>query len=220
MDDVRRSYDAVAADYAANIADELERKPWDRAYLDRLANDLRDTGERDAGRAVELGCGPGHVARYLHDRGVDISGLDFSQAMVEQARRLNPGMTFMVGDMLALPFADGELAGVVSFYSIIHFDEQQRQRALDEMARVLRPGGLVSLAFHEGSESGHRTEWWGHPVSFDFHELMPDEVANAADRSGLALEECLERDPDPAVEYPSRRAYLRLRRLAGLGEAA
>src|SRR4051794_520906 len=95
-DDVRGSYDRVAGEYAAHLADELDHKPLDRALLLRFA-------ELVAGGAVcELGCGPGHVARFLHDAGVAVSGIDLSPRMVEEARKLNPGIDFRVGDMLAL----------------------------------------------------------------------------------------------------------------------
>ena len=45
MDDVRDSYDRVAADYVEHVAGELEHKPFDRAYLDRLAADLAGSGQ-------------------------------------------------------------------------------------------------------------------------------------------------------------------------------
>ena len=77
------------------------------------------------GHVVELGCGPAHVAAYIASRGVDISGLDLSPQMVEQAHRLFPTVKVVVGDMLALPFADRSLGGVIAFYSIIHFDDAQ-----------------------------------------------------------------------------------------------
>jgi SAM-dependent methyltransferase len=209
MDDVRDSYDRVAADYVEHVAGELEHKPFDRAYLDRLATELADKGP-----VAELGCGPGHVGRYLHDRGVDISGLDLSPGMIEEAWRLNPGMQFVVGDMLDLPYADGSLAALVAFYSIIHFDSDQLDQAIREFRRVLRPGGLAAIAFHVGDEILHREEWWGHPISFDFHLLNPANVSRRAIVAGLTVEELLGRDPNPEVEYPSRRAYMRLRRPA------
>jgi SAM-dependent methyltransferase len=207
MDNVRDSYDSVAADYVENVAGELEHKPFDRAYLDRLATELSDKGP-----VVELGCGPGHVGRYLHDRGVDISGLDLSPGMIDEARRLNLGMQFVVGDMLDLPYADGSLAALVAFYSIIHFDAAQLDQSIREFRRVLRPGGLAAVAFHVGDETLHRTEWWGHAISIDFHLLDPADVTRRAIRAGLTVEQLQERDPIPDVEYPSRRAYLRLRR--------
>jgi SAM-dependent methyltransferase len=207
MDNVRESYDSVAGAYVENVAGELEHKPFDRAYLDRLATELKGEGP-----VAELGCGPGHVGRYLHDRGVDISGLDLSPGMIDEARRLNPGMQFVVGDMLDLPYADGSLAALVAFYSIIHFDSDQLDLSTREFRRVLRPGGLAAVAFHVGDETLHRTEWWGHAVSIDFHLLHPADMTRRAIVAGLTVDELLERDPNPEVEYPSRRAYMRLRR--------
>jgi SAM-dependent methyltransferase len=207
VDDVRDSYDRVAADYVERIAGELEHKPFDRAYLDRLAADLAD-----AGPVAELGCGPGHVGRYLHDRGVSVSGLDLSRGMIEEARRLNPGMEFVVGDMLDLPYANESLAALVAFYAIIHFDSVQLDQALQEFQRVLRPGGLAAVAFHVGEETLHRDEWWGHRISFDFHLLQPADVSRRAVAAGLTVEELVEREPYSEVEYPSRRTYMRLRK--------
>jgi SAM-dependent methyltransferase len=58
--------------------------------------------------------------RYLSERGAKAAGLDLSPAMVELARRLNPGLEFRAGDMRALEISDGSLAAIVAFYSVIH----------------------------------------------------------------------------------------------------
>ena len=209
-DSVRDAYDAVATDYAERIATELDHKPFDRAYLDRFADLVRGRGP-----VVELGCGTGHVAGYLAGRGLDVAGLDLSPAMVGEARRLFPSIPFDVGDMLDLPYEDGSLAGAVSFYSIIHFEDGQLDRSFGEMHRVLRPAGVACIAFHIGDERLHRDEFWGHEVSLDVRFLQPDAVASRLDRAGLDVTEIIERDPyAPEVEYQSRRAYLRVQRRA------
>ena len=82
-------YDRVAEKYAAAFFDELERKPFDRSLLDRFAAAVAGRG-----RVCDVGCGPGHVGRYLAARGVEVFGLDLSPRMVELARRLNPGIPF------------------------------------------------------------------------------------------------------------------------------
>jgi SAM-dependent methyltransferase len=203
-DDTRRSYDRIAGQYAAEIAGELANKPFDRAFLDQFAESVGGKGP-----VVELGCGPAHVAAYLAGRGVEMSGLDLSPAMVTEAHRLFPELVVIEGDMLALPFADSSLAGVIAFYSIIHFDDSQLRRAFGEMARVLQPGGLVGLAFHIGDEVIHREEWWGEPVSVDFRFLQPDHVAMLLDNAGLSVISTQERVPyPPGIEFQSRRAYL------------
>src|ERR1700678_3724035 len=107
---VQKTYDDLSAEYAVHVAGELAGKPLDRRLLDRFAEQVRG-----AGPVCDLGCGPGHVARYLHDCGVDVAGIDLSPGMVEQARKLHPGIAFRVGDMLALDVGDGAFAGVVAF---------------------------------------------------------------------------------------------------------
>jgi len=94
---LQRSYDAVADEYAKRIYTELDDKPADRELLDNFAEALQGSGP-----CVELGCGPGHVTRYLAERGLDISGIDSSKKMVKKARKLNPGIKFSTGDMRQL----------------------------------------------------------------------------------------------------------------------
>jgi SAM-dependent methyltransferase len=131
--DVETSYDRVADEYVQRIYDELRHKPLDRQLLDRFAARI--------GSACDMGCGPGHVARYLHERGAQVCGIDLSPVMIEQARHLNPGIDFTQGDMLALSAGDGTWAGIAAFYSIIHIPRDDVVRALRESRRVLRPGG-------------------------------------------------------------------------------
>jgi uncharacterized protein YhfF len=208
-DDTRSTYDAVAARYADEIAGELADKPFDREFLDRFADRVRGRG-----RVVELGCGPAHVAAYLAGRGIDVSGLDLSPRMAAEAMRLFSTLDVIVGDMLDLPHDDRSLVGAVAFYSIIHFDDEQLRRAFAEMARVLRPGGLVGLAFHVGNEVVHRDEWWGKPVKLDARFLPTEHVTALLDSAGLRIESSVERDPyAPEVEYQSRRAYIVARKL-------
>jgi len=207
-DDTRLAYDTVARRYAEEVAGELEDKPFDRDFLDRFAEAVRGRG-----RVVELGCGPAHVCAYLARGGVEVSGLDVSPGMVAEAKRMFPELDVIAGDMLALPFGDAELVGAVSFYSIIHFDDDQLGTAFSEMARVLTDGGLAALAFHIGDEVIHREQWWDMPVVLDARFLPTEHVTSVLVKAGLTIESVEERAPyAPEVEYQSRRAYIVARR--------
>ena len=197
------SYDRVADEYVARIYDELRHKPLDRQLLDRFADSVREVG-----LACDMGCGPGQVARYLHERGAQVCGVDLSPEMVVRARRLNPGIDFQQGDMLALEVEDEAWAGIAAFYSIIHIPRSDVVRALRELRRVLRPGGQLLLAFHIGDEVKHLEEWWGYKVSVDFLFFRSDEMAGYLKSAGFTIEEIIERDPYPEVEHQSRRAYI------------
>ncbi len=203
-EDTRATYDTVARRYADEIAGELAGKPFDRDFLDRFAELVKGQGH-----VVELGAGPGHVAAYLAERGVDVSALDLSSAMVDEAKRLFPGLQAVVGDMLDLPYANGSLAGVIAFYSIIHFDDAQLELAFTEMARVVRAKGLVALAFHVGDEVVHREQWWDMPVVLDARFLPVELVTRLLGEAGFDIASVEEREPyAPEVEYQSRRAYV------------
>ena len=154
--EVRDSYDRVAAEYTRRIASELDGKPFDRALLDRLADDLRE-----AGPVCDLGCGPGHVGRYLADRGVEVVGVDLSPGMLGEARRRNPGIPFVQGDMRDLPVPDASWAGIVCFYAIVHLRPDELPEAFAEFHRALRRVGRLVVAFHVGNEVVHSDEWWG-----------------------------------------------------------
>jgi len=200
---IRESYDRLAEEYARRIADELQHKPFDRALLDRFAKHTKGLGE-----VCDMGCGPGHVARYLRDAGASVFGLDLSPGMLEQARKLNPDIPFREGNMMALDIADGTLAGVAAFYAIVNIAKPSLPSVFREIQRVLHPGGLLLLAFHTGDEVLHEDELWGQKISMDFLLLPPSEIKRDLEAAGFTIEEVVERGPYPEVEYQSRRAYI------------
>jgi SAM-dependent methyltransferase len=168
---------------------------------------------RGLGPVCDLGCGPGQIARYLHERGVDAFGVDLSPAMIEAAQRLNPGIHFEQGNMQALRAADGAWAGIAAFYSIIHIPRESVVSALRELRRVLQPNGLLLLAFHVGDEVVHLDEWWDKPVALDFVFFSLAEMEGYVREAGFVIEEVLERAPYETVEHPSRRGYIVARKV-------
>lgn len=216
---VQSSYDAVAAEYAARLGDELDHKPLDRHLLQTLLD------VAGPGTIADLGCGPGHVTRRLAGWHPDVTGIDISARMIDIARAAAPHIPFTVGSMLDLPVADDSLAGIVSLYSIIHFGEAERLAAYREFARALRPGGWLLVAFHTdaaGFPSGsatHLTTLFDAAVELSFHFLAPGDVVDGLGRVGFTITATTIRQPVPGVEYPSRRCYLLARLDSPAGEA-
>jgi SAM-dependent methyltransferase len=209
LDNLQASYDRVADEYAARLFDELQYKPIDRQLLDRLA-----AGVPAGGLICDLGCGPGQVARYLHDHGACVIGVDLSAQMIAQARQLNPDLEFQPGNLLALDVAAEAWAGIAAFYSIIHLPREDVMTALHELKRVLQPGGLLLVAFHLGTEVLHLDEWWERPVSVDFVFFLASEMQAYLQAAGFSIEDLIERPPYPEIEYQSHRAYILARKPA------
>jgi len=203
VDTLRESYNQVAEEYVARIYHELEHKPLDRELLDRFATEVRGLGP-----ACDMGCGPGHIAQYLHNRGADVLGIDLSPGMVEQARQLNPDIEFREGNMASLDVDDEVWGGIAAFYSIIHIPREKVTHVLQEFKRVLRPNGLLLLAFHQGQEINHIDEWWGKKVSLDFIFFQRAEMEAYLKTAGFELEDCFERPPYQDVEVQTQRVYI------------
>jgi SAM-dependent methyltransferase len=208
----RAVYDAIAPQYARRFSDELDRKPLDRALLTTVV-DLAG-----GGLIADVGCGPGHVTRFLADRHPDVIGIDLAPGMVALARQAHLGLRFAVGSMLALPVRSRTVAGVAALYSIIHLTADERVRAFDEFARVVRPGGWLLVAFHVESQDVQRgglhrlTTWFGRDVDLDGYFLDPDDVLAALHPAGFTSFARIDREPIADHEYPSRRCYLLLQR--------
>jgi SAM-dependent methyltransferase len=213
---LQSSYDRVAENYARQFRDELDKKPFDRKILDWLAEKVSGSSP-----ICDMGCGPGQIARYLHRQGIDVCGVDLSPAMVQQAQDLNPDIPFQQGDMLALAeVADNSYGGIAAFYSIVHIPPQRLLQVLQELRRVLRPQGVLLLAFHLGRETRHLDELLETEVSLDFFFFESAEVRRCLRSAGFELEEAIERDPySEEVEYQSRRAYIFARKPAATSSA-
>jgi ubiquinone/menaquinone biosynthesis C-methylase UbiE len=204
ISDVRSGYDSLADEYSRHIYDELQHKPLDCQLLDRFAESVRN-----AGLTCDLGCGPGQVARYLNGRGIRVCGSDLSGGMIEQARRLNPGIEFSQGDMRALPVADNTWAGITAFYAIVNLPAGDLVQALREMMRVIVRGGRLLLSFHIGEDTTQVEELWNSGVALEFHFFRVSTVAKYLRDAGFEIDEIIEREPyAPEVEYQSRRAYI------------
>jgi len=81
------------------------------------------------------------------------------------------------------------------------------------MARVLKPSGLLLLAFHTGDERLHEEEIWGRKISMDFFLFPPARIGKYLEAAGLVVEDVVERGPyAPDVEFQSHRAYIFARR--------
>jgi len=205
---IRADYDLIAHDYALHIGNELEAKPFDREILTDFVHVVPGPG-----RVCELGCGPGHVSRFLRECGSDVFGLDLSPRMIEEARRLNPDIEFREGNMLCLDLPDCSLSGIVAFYSIVNLPQDSLPAVFSEMHRVLQPRGLALIAFHIGDEVLRPGEMWGRPVFMEFLHHPALKIQQLLREAGFAIDEVRERGPyAPEVEFQSHRAYILARK--------
>ncbi len=200
------AYDAVAVRYAGLPRDDLDRLPLDRAVLAAFAEAARATSP---GPVAELGCGPGRVTAHLRDLGLkDVFGVDLSPVMIGLAREAYPELRFEVGSMDALDLADGELNGIVCWYSVIHAPPRVLPSYFAEFRRVIAPGGHLLLAFFESE---------GDPVGPFDHKACTayrwpiDALAELAGDAGFTEVGRMLREPDEGAGERFRRGHLLMR---------
>ena len=97
-----------------------------------------------AGAALDAACGTGRYSTYLAARGHDVTGVDQSEPMLALAHEKLPDAVFRQGDLTALPLPDATVDAVVCALSLVHVPSVSA--AMDEFARVLRPGGRLIVS--------------------------------------------------------------------------
>ena len=98
---------------------------------------------RAGDRVLDACCGTGDLALADERAGGTVTGLDFSEPMLERARRKSTSIEWIQGDALALPFEDGSFDAVTVGFGVRNVTDVER--GLGELRRVLRPGGRVGI---------------------------------------------------------------------------
>ena len=197
----RRSFDLVAEKYFEDFKDEMKQKEYDRMLLDRFAS-----GFDSRSIVCDVGCGPGHITRYLFDKGVNVFGIDVSEKCVEIARRENPGMRFETMDMAKLDIADESLDGIVSFYSIIHTPRKFVNVLFREFYRVLKKHGKILVVVKKGETEGYIDELEGFKTSLYFTNFKEGEIEDYLKANGFTAVSVKTRQPYD-FEIPVDRIY-------------
>jgi demethylmenaquinone methyltransferase/2-methoxy-6-polyprenyl-1,4-benzoquinol methylase len=186
----------------------------DRRWKERLVERASSVA---GARALDLATGTGDIALALADRGARVIGLDITPRMIDLARAKPRGgrgvrvvePRFLVGDMIALPFAGGTFDIVTTGYGLRNVPDLAR--AIEEIHRVLRPGGqLLSLDYNRPANAVVRAAYLAYLTGV-----------------GAALGWLLHRDPDtyryiPASirQYPGADAVVRLMQDRGFSRAS
>ncbi len=195
ISDIEKGYDLTSVAQAQATIDNLNQNPFEQQILEMFSAKFQPREDL----LCDLGCGPGQVARYFHDRGFQIIGVDLSAGMLKEARKYHPGVRFLKANMKKLPFKTGELAGIIGFYSLCHIPRWEIPAVVAELKRTLRPSGLVLLAFHVGRGTYFRTESWGKAVSLQTTLLQNLEVQNYLTAAGFTVGGSTERAPEGSL---------------------
>jgi demethylmenaquinone methyltransferase / 2-methoxy-6-polyprenyl-1,4-benzoquinol methylase len=218
-EDVRTMFDRIAPVY------DLMNRVMTMGLDGRWRRLAARAAVRPGDRVLDACCGTGDLALAAAREGGDVTGLDFSERMLERARRKGPELEWVRGDLLELPFPDGSFDAATVGFGVRNVESLER--ALDELRRVLAPGGrlaILEITVPRGPLRIFYRLW--------FYRLVPLLVGRIL-RGGAAysyLPASVRRFPGPEELAETMRAAgfegVRFRRLAGgivalhVGEAA
>lgn len=184
----RHVYDFSAAHYASEVGTTVTpafERPIDLAVLHAFSEDLLAVVDA---RVLDVGCGVGRITSYLHDRGLEVSGVDLSTEMIAAARSSHPHLTFSVSPMTNLPLDEHSVAGVVLWYSIIHLPPAALPQVWDEIARVLTAQGRMLLGFQAGdNDIVRRDNAYGSSTTMTWYRHNVDDVVRGVERAGFGV---------------------------------
>lgn len=136
------AYDRIADSYAAAYSgnDEIDFKYFD-CFFEHLPGK----------RILDMGCGVGTNTSYLSKKGYSVLGVDASENMLKNAKKLYPGLSFEKHNILQLPYPDKSFDGIVLAYVIEHFNADGLGQLKKEITRLLADDGLLYITSHEGN---------------------------------------------------------------------
>jgi ubiquinone/menaquinone biosynthesis C-methylase UbiE len=146
---MRRSEEISRSFYAELGAEGLSRRTrddWDAKIIHALVEMLPSSSH-----VLDVGCGYGRISIPLARAGYAVAGVDVSPVLIEAARHATDAegleVGLVVGSMTALPYPDESFDAAVCLWSAFHElrEDEEQVRAIREMWRVLRPGGLVLI---------------------------------------------------------------------------
>ena len=134
---IRGMFDRIAPVY--DVMNHVMTAGLDRRWRKLAAQEVVWPGDR----VLDACCGTGDLAVEAERRGGRVVGLDFSERMLERARKKSGAIEWVQGDALALPFGDGEFDAATVGFGVRNLADLEG--GLRELARVLRPGGKLAV---------------------------------------------------------------------------
>lgn len=134
FEETRNSYDQMSGEFSASRV-----RFWEELEF------LKEHTTHDD-HVLDIGCGNGRFYPYILPRHAQYTGIDYSEKLIREAKRLHPDANFLVSDGMTIPFPDHSFDIAYSFAVLHHVPSQAlRTKFMSEIARVLHPDGILVL---------------------------------------------------------------------------
>jgi len=149
---------------------------------------------------LDIGCGPGNVVRQLVESGkeFEILGIDLSTEMINRARAnvISPRIKFIVGDVRELGLERNRFDAVIASFCLPHLTNEETEKLIEDISKVLRKGGLLYLSCMEGTKSGFEITSFSSNDCIFFNYYSEEFIRRVFFKNGLEITD-LQRDVYP-----------------------
>lgn len=142
----------------------------DPYIVSRLLHHLKGNN----GRYLDLACGTGNYTQALKQQGMDITGIDVSEYMLQLARDKNSSIDWVLGSIESLPFPDNAFSGAICIQAIHHL--QNLESAIKEAARVITGSVVIFTAIAEQLENYWLNEYFPEAMRKSIQQMPGEEV--------------------------------------------
>lgn len=191
---VAQGYNRAAQAYG-RLENETEwpRTRWLKKLLDRLPPEAH---------VLDLGCGFGVPTDVEIAKNHKVTGVDISQAQIDQAHQNVPAGHFICTDAASVRFAAATFAAVVCFYTLEHLPREDHQQLLQDIFTWLQPGGYLLISTEAEEVEGIISEWLGVPMFFSSYD--PETIKRFIQETGFELLEATfeeQTEADTVISY-------------------
>lgn len=181
--DLKSTYNKIAEDWNKNHSGDT----WWHGGAEKFISFLKPVAS-----ILDAGCGSGHESKYFFEKGFQVTGVDFSEEMIEIAKREVPEGRFLVADIRNLPGLKEKFDGIFSKAVLLHIPKKEAKEVIDELRDSLRQDGYLYLAVKEMQPDGKeeeikREDDYGYPYERFFSYYTIDELKEYLEDSGMQV---------------------------------
>lgn len=164
---VWNAYEKIADSYQDSYS-EIDEQDWQRwgTFLSSCAGE----------KVLDMGCGTGDATKYLLEHGVFPCGMDFSDEMLNIAKKQKNSIVWVRGDICSCPFPDHSFKGIVVSYTINHLNEEMLGQLKEEIDRLLVEDGVLLLVYHVGTGEEICSDPLDASLSIYYHYFQKEEL--------------------------------------------
>jgi ubiquinone/menaquinone biosynthesis C-methylase UbiE len=177
---LKETYNLIAEDWAQEGGPHSD---WCLDFLNIFASRVGN-----GGKVLDIGCGSGQDCGFLVEHGIKTTGVDFSEKMINEARKHFPGGKFLVLDIRELAFPKEIFDGVLAKHSLLHLHKKEMSAVLEKIHSILKPDGWFLLTLKEGiGEKVVSEVRFGHSVERFFSYFTNFEVKKLLEGGGFQI---------------------------------